>query len=187
MCGGLVVATCKSTKQYLAYHLYRLLGYVCLGFLAGLFGQSLKGILASAYLIFGLKIAMGVSMVLMGLFLLLKPYHSLHIPFANGVVNKLFKVAELFEKDSVSYAGLVGFATAFLPCGWLYLYLITALSTGTIIKSVTVMAIFWLGTIPALTIFPKLIQKSFLLTKRFAAFLPGLLMVIVGIYSLISR
>jgi sulfite exporter TauE/SafE len=45
---------------------------------------------------------------------------------------------------------LVGLLTTLLPCGWLYTFVVVAGSTGGALAGATVMAVFWIGTVPML-------------------------------------
>jgi sulfite exporter TauE/SafE len=47
-------------------------------------------------------------------------------------------------------AGLTGLFTTLLPCGWLYVFVATAGGTGSVRAALTTMAVFWLGSVPAL-------------------------------------
>lgn len=51
-----------------------------------------------------------------------------------------------------NYRGLaLGLASAFLPCGWLYLYVGAAASTASPVRGALVMGAFWLGAVPLLS------------------------------------
>ena len=45
-----------------------------------------------------------------------------------------------------------GLLTTLLPCGWLYAFVITAAGTGNALAGAGLMATFWVGTLPMLTI-----------------------------------
>ena len=62
-----------------------------------------------------------------------------------------------------------GAVTPFLPCGWLYLFALVAAGTGSALYGGTVMAAFWLGTVPALTV---LIAGVHQLSVRFRRIVP---------------
>jgi uncharacterized protein len=47
-------------------------------------------------------------------------------------------------------AGITGLATTLLPCGWLYVFVAAAGGTGSAMSGMTLMFVFWLGTVPAL-------------------------------------
>jgi len=44
----------------------------------------------------------------------------------------------------------LGLSTTLVPCGWLYAFVATAAGTGSVISALTVMLVFWVGTLPAL-------------------------------------
>ncbi|MDX2194172.1 MAG: sulfite exporter TauE/SafE family protein, partial [Gemmatimonadales bacterium] len=50
----------------------------------------------------------------------------------------------------VPRGALLGLATGLLPCGWLYAFVLTAAGTGAALDGALVMALFWLGGLPAL-------------------------------------
>ena len=45
-----------------------------------------------------------------------------------------------------------GLLTAFLPCGWLYLFALKAAGTGSPLQGALFMIAFWLGSVPALVL-----------------------------------
>ena len=45
---------------------------------------------------------------------------------------------------------VMGLVTGCLPCGWLYAFIVTAAGTGTAAAGAATMAVFWLGTLPAM-------------------------------------
>ena len=49
-------------------------------------------------------------------------------------------------------AGIIGLFTVLLPCGWLYAFVILAAGTASPGMGALVMATFWLGTVPVLTV-----------------------------------
>jgi len=51
----------------------------------------------------------------------------------------------------LSRAFAIGLVTTWLPCGWLYLFVLVAAATASPLTAVLVMTAFWLGTLPALT------------------------------------
>lgn len=46
----------------------------------------------------------------------------------------------------------VGLLTTWLPCGWLYAFVLTAAGTGRLDQAMVVMVAFWLGTLPLLSV-----------------------------------
>ena len=47
-------------------------------------------------------------------------------------------------------AAAIGLASALLPCGWLYAFVVLAAGTGSASGGAALMLAFWLGTVPAL-------------------------------------
>lgn len=47
-------------------------------------------------------------------------------------------------------AGALGLLTGLIPCGWLWAFVVTAAGTGSIMHGALFMALFWVGTVPAL-------------------------------------
>lgn len=64
------------------------------------------------------------------------------------------RVAHLFtsllRRGGLWAAGGLGLASALLPCGWLWSYLLVAAGTGRPFQGAVVMLVFWLGTLPLL-------------------------------------
>jgi len=84
-------------------------------------------------------------------------------------------------------ATIIGLLTTFLPCGWLYAFVITAAGTGSALYGALAMAAFWIGTVPALAIVGVGAQK---LAGRFGAKAPvatAIALMLVGLYSLVDR
>ena len=48
-------------------------------------------------------------------------------------------------------AWLIGVLTGLLPCGWLWAFVVSAAGTASPSTGAAVMAVFWLGTVPAMT------------------------------------
>lgn len=167
MCGGIVMALPPGKASQSGYHVGRLLGYLSLGALAGLAGESL--LTHSSWLT-------TLSAVLMGSILVwtaVKVWRgqSLHIQlpaFLNALIQKpLSAVLSGLRKnnqgpDQTSFltelsAGLsVGTLTVLLPCGWLYTFVIGAVSTRNLWLGALYLFSFWLGTVPLLALGPNL-------------------------------
>lgn len=159
MCGGIVVAY-SSTKiksqwskqtQAIAHLLYsfgRITTYTILGALFGLVG----GVVTFDNMTSGIfLIITGLMMVLVGLSLsgkikfLIKLEHSCSkSPFYQNT----FK--SLLGSQSLMSFYLLGMLNGLLPCGFVYVFAITAASTGSMFWGAVVMFIFGLSTIPAL-------------------------------------
>jgi len=80
-----------------------------------------------------------------------------------------------------------GLLTTLLPCGWLWAFVITAGGTGHAWSGGAVMAVFWVGTLPMLTIVGVGVRK---LALPLAAKLPAITasaIVLVGVYTIVAR
>ena len=159
MCGGIVVAY-SSTKikshwnkqvQAIAHLLYsfgRITTYTILGALFGLVG----GVVTFDNLTSGIFLLItGSMMVLVGLsllgkikFLMALEHSCSKIPFYQNT----FKA--LLGSDSLFSFYLLGMLNGLLPCGFVYVFAITAASTGSAVWGAVVMFIFGLSTLPAL-------------------------------------
>jgi sulfite exporter TauE/SafE len=182
-CAGMcspVASLMAQRKSLLAYHLGRLLAYVGLGVVAGGLGQIF---LQSefVYLRFVSSIILALILILMGLRILFPKF------FKHNIFQSINTLAHKMQIFHLSRSGLlVGMITAFLPCGWLYTYVMAAIATRSILAGALTMAIFWLGTLPALSVIPAMvrrgIQSSGIRQQRVA----GAVLVCSGLYSILS-
>ena len=159
MCGGIVIAY-SSTKiksdwtkqvQALAHLLYsfgRISTYMILGALFGLVG----GVVTFDNLTSGIFLLLtGFLMVLVGLSLLGKiKFLTIleHTCSKSPLYQNTFKA--LLGSQSLFSFYLLGMLNGLLPCGFVYVFAITAASTGSAFWGAFVMLIFGLSTIPAL-------------------------------------
>ena len=134
-----------------AYNAGRLIAYVSLGLVAGAFGLGVEAAGASAGIQQGAAIVAGLLMIAWGVHALLAaggvrvagPAVPLAWQQAMGRV-----VLSVRTSPPVARAFVTGLATALLPCGWLWAFVITAAGTGTPLAAAGTMAIFWTGTLP---------------------------------------
>ncbi|MDX2115994.1 MAG: sulfite exporter TauE/SafE family protein [Planctomycetota bacterium] len=136
-----------------AYHVGRLATYTALGVVAGGLGAAfntggeLLGVQRVAVVCAGsLMVGFGVITVLR--------LNGVKLPAA-PVPQAARRLAERTLRSSLSLPPLLraastGLATTLLPCGWLYAFVITAAGTGRPGLGALTMAVFWLGTLPAL-------------------------------------
>jgi len=159
MCGGIVVAysstkidtSWNKTKQSISHILYsmgRVTTYVILGFIFGFVG----GVVTFDNTTSGIMlITTGVLMILVGLSLSgkLKFLTSLeHSVSKSKIYQQTFR--SLIGSDSLTSFYLLGMLNGLLPCGFVYVFAITAASTGSPIWGAFVMLIFGLSTLPAM-------------------------------------
>lgn len=161
MCGPLAVlagsrpASRASWRRLLiAYHGGRFLGYAALGAAAGAFGAAvdLSGALLGAQRI--AATAAGVVMIAFGMWTLVRIRRgsSLHVRLPDRW-DALLRAAHrrATRLAPVQRALGIGLLTVFLPCGWLYAFVVVAAGAASPWLGAAVMGSFWLGTLPALT------------------------------------
>lgn len=152
MCGPLALALPVpggGTLTYLygrvVYNAARVLTYAVLGAVAGLVGRTL--VLAGAQQI--VSVLIGVCILLTVLLpLALKsvfPFFTLPARFSAHVQAKL---AGLMKKSSIFALFLIGLLNGLLPCGFVYVALAAAITTGEVYRGVLFMVGFGIGTGP---------------------------------------
>ena len=152
MCGPLVGlhAGARSLRLALVHALGRLTTYAALGALAGLVGGAVDTAGHLAAIQHGAAIVAGVVIVGWGLRTIAIARGWLT---AAGSAPQLFQrgLVQLRTRGAVSRAWLIGALTGLLPCGWLWVFVVSAAGTGGPGTGAAVMAVFWLGTVPAMT------------------------------------
>jgi len=155
MCGPLVGlhGGARSLRLALVHALGRLTTYATLGALAGAVGRAvdLAGHLAAIQR--GAAIAAGIVIIAWGVRAIAIARGWLRV---DGASPALFhrgpgSVIELRSRSAVRRAWLVGALTGLLPCGWLWAFVVSAAGTASPWTGAAVMAVFWLGTVPAMT------------------------------------
>jgi len=138
---------------HVAYNTGRLLSYVVLGAIAGLIGARVDdlgrfaGVGHLAALVAGcLMIAWAAATI--GATLGFRVPISLAPEWARRTLGGVLVSASRQRPET--RALLVGLLTTLLPCGWLYTFVGVAGSTGNALSGATVMAVFWIGTVPML-------------------------------------
>lgn len=203
MCGGIVAflsgagatdgdptARARAARQMaVAYHFGRAFSYAALGAVAGLAGQALDlggeavGIGRAAIL------AAGAAMLSYGVVTLLRLRGvRVRLPrprFAEALWKRAF--ARFSKAAPIARGGGLGLLTALLPCGWLYLFAVTAAGTGSMALGALVMVAFWAGTVPALALVGFGARRlSGPLQRRMPAF-SATLLVALGLWALVGH
>jgi sulfite exporter TauE/SafE len=153
MCGPLSlmlpVGHFSKTGKFFSMLLYqfgRLVTYSILGLLTGLAGRTIY----MAGLQQWFSIVLGILVLtLAGLYFLRR---SIHFSFSRrlykGVQTMIGKILKT-KKGILGYL-LLGMANGLLPCGMVYIALASTLSFASLYKSIGFMAMFGLGTFPAM-------------------------------------
>lgn len=148
MCGPLAFALPSAKRswglffQKLSYNLGRTVSYTLLGLLMGLVGKQIwiAGWQQSLSILSGLLIVIISLPKILPLFKI--PWHYQN-PFQKAF-NQLFVKALQQKKGHF----IIGLLNGFLPCGFVYLALTTALSSDNVWQSGLFMLFFGLGTLP---------------------------------------
>jgi sulfite exporter TauE/SafE len=128
--------------------MYTLAGVIC-GFAGAVvdFGGTRVGLhRAAAVLAGGMMIGAGIVAVLR--------YGGVRLPelpLAGAIQRPIARAQRaVLAFGPGSRALAMGLLTAFLPCGWLYVFAVFAAGTGSPSQGAAVMAAFWLGSVPTL-------------------------------------
>jgi sulfite exporter TauE/SafE len=152
MCGPLIGLSGgrHSLRLALLHALGRLTTYAALGALAGVAGGAvdLAGHLAAAQHVAAL--VAGGAIVAWGVRGIAVTHGWLS---GGGGGGGLFQrgLWQIRGRRAAQRAWLVGVLTGLLPCGWLWAFVVSAAGTASPAAGAAVMAVFWLGTVPAMT------------------------------------
>jgi sulfite exporter TauE/SafE len=152
MCGPLVGlhGGGRSLRLALIHALGRLTTYCALGALAGLVGSAVDvaGHLAEVQRV--AAIVAGCAIVGWGVRAIAVAAGWLRTGSGGGA---LFQrgLVQIRGRRAAGRAWLVGVLTGLLPCGWLWAFVVSAAGTASPATGALVMAVFWLGTVPAMT------------------------------------
>lgn len=183
MCGPIAI-TVNNNNGYLGfYHFGRLLSYLSLGALAGYFGETF---LSSRYQIVSIA-----SAILISIFLIFSGYKlikqkTLDISFSKKLTSLLFIPAKWARTQNPAVKSLtIGIVNGFIPCGWLYVFVIGSIATKDPLYSAILLAIFWMGTVPALTVFTVFYKKIFTRSPQKLNQIAGIILVMVGLVNVV--
>lgn len=154
MCGPLALALPGSDRNLpylvcsrLVYNLGRVITYSLLGFFVGILSKmiAIGGFQQWLSITVGLLILLGLSLSAF------RQKLNRWKAYPSRLMKRATKpIKALFRKGHISSLFLIGLLNGLLPCGFVYLGLSTALTTGTIANSVYFMAGFGFGTFPAM-------------------------------------
>lgn len=154
MCGPLSLALpvhhfskTKKIFSLFAYQIGRIITYSTIGLLFGLAGRR---IYISGYQQW-FSIIIGIVILFAAILYFIKK-KTVHLRFLN---NFYFSIQKLISRSLKSATGVFGFllmgmANGLLPCGMIYFALAATLSFSEVFQSVSFMALFGAGTLPAM-------------------------------------
>ncbi len=181
----------KRLLSHSAYSAGRLLTYALFGLAAGSVGAALDvaGSLAGVQRIAGF-VAGGV-MILWGVVALLqlRGVKIFRHGSGNGRVARALRrgFSVVSNKPPIVRAGVVGLLSGFLPCGWLWAFVVTAAGTGNALTGAAVMTAFWAGTVPALLAVGFGTQLVSAPLRRHIPAVTAILLVGLGLLAIIGR
>lgn len=198
MCGGVAlfcggVGQCgaaRSVRATALYHSGRLASYALVGCVAGFAGQAvdaggmLAGVQRAAAMLAGMCVALvGVSMVMRA-----RGAAASGVSMPTWAQRGLARVHALAVRlPPYARAATIGVLTPLLPCGWLWAFVAVAAGTGDAAAGSLVMAVFWMGTLPALLMVGVGAAALGGDRRRLVAALAGMLMVVVGLHTAFVR
>ena len=189
MCGPLVLVVADNRKTAVTYHLGRLLGYCSLGALFGFLGDRLLSMSAFHALPFIGTLLLAAVFVALGVRQMRgqKLHFKFNLPscFKALYGRALRGISDGHSRCIASF--LVGLLSVFLPCGWLYTFLLAATGTQDARAGAALLVAFWAGTLPALLVGPLLFQRFVRPFKTLVPRLSGALLIGAGLLTLVFR
>jgi uncharacterized protein len=198
MCGGLVaVATDGASgarergSMQLAYQGARLVSYLTLGIAAGALGHALDLAGKAAGVGKVAAIVAGGTMTVWGLTAMLSAAGvrmKRRLPRMNVMPDSvLVALGRARKATPLVRAGLLGGASALLPCGFLYAFAIAGAATGSPLGGALVLASLWLGNLPALLGWGWLLSAGLGRVKRHVPLISAASVFALGVLTLTSR
>ncbi|NND94163.1 MAG: sulfite exporter TauE/SafE family protein [Flavobacteriales bacterium] len=152
MCGPIALALPLDRKNYwtagtgaLTYNLGRTLTYALMGLLFGAIGQAFMLVGLQRWVSLGAGILLLLYVVLV--YVLKKP---LFRSWTLGLGRLKSALGKRFKRSSYSSLFSIGLLNGLLPCGFVYFALVGAIASSSVVEGGLYMALFGLGTAPAL-------------------------------------
>jgi len=198
MCGGLIAVAgegASGTSQRLVvqggYQGARLVSYLVLGMVAGALGHALDLAGRAAGLGKSAAIVAGAVMMAWGLWAMLEAGGArlgLRLPALRLLPSSaLAWLGRASQRPPLWRAILLGGASAFLPCGFLYAFALAGAATASPWGGALVLGSLWLGSLPALLGFGLLIGGLTSRLRRHVPLLSAACVFTLGLLTLSSR
>ncbi len=154
MCGPIALSlgigkkiTVGGVSENLAYQFGRITTYAILGALAGTIGEGFSLAGAQSWLTIG----SGILLIIMGVFSIKGSNWANNIPgFGSFLLKIQNRLAHILRKKGISSRYFTGILNGFLPCGMVYVALAASLAAGGMVQGALFMALFGIGTMPAM-------------------------------------
>lgn len=181
MCGP-IASFMKSRGGLIHYHLGRFFSYVGLGAIAGYTGSfflesSFQHVRLAAAVILAITLALfGLKMLFPGW---LKKVN------VSSVLHRIVSTVHELTGRKIYRSGFaLGFLNGLLPCGWLYTYVLAAITTKSPLAGAITMTLFWLGSLPILTAVPSLLKSGIATAGPKQQRIAGTILLVSSIYSI---
>ncbi|QDO94354.1 sulfite exporter TauE/SafE family protein [Formosa sediminum] len=138
----------KKISQIFTYHFGRLLAYSIIGLVFGILGKGLY--------VFGLQQKLSIVIGVLLIVIVLLPYKTFNTyNFSKPIYKIISKVKKgmgvALQKKTADTFLTIGFLNGFLPCGLVYMAVLSSIATAQPLHGAFYMFIFGLGTIPLMT------------------------------------
>jgi len=181
MCGP-VAAMVHGRNGYLPlYHIGRLVSYLTLGALAGLLGETV--------LSRSLPVVSTVSLAAVSLFLVYTGWRLVRGKSLDVIPGRLVSSVlryparwSLTQRKPVASLTM-GIVNGFVPCGWVYIFVIGAAAAKSPLYGAALLFVFWLGTLPALTALSYAYKKGVSMVPVKAGMVAGMILIAVGLFN----
>lgn len=182
MCGPIAITVNNSGGYMPLYHFGRLVSYLVLGALAGLLGE--------AFLSGNFSVVSKLSVIFISAFFIYTGYRlisgrPLDIIPARVISKLLSKPTRWSISQGKMLRSLtIGIVNGFLPCGWVYIFVVGAVATKNPLYGAAILFIFWLGTVPVLSTLPYVYKKTVGRGSRKLVVAAGIVLILVGIANI---
>lgn len=155
MCGPIALALpfdrnshWKALGSILLYNTGRIITYALMGLVIGLLGQGLFLAGMQSYFAIG----MGVFLLLAAIFSINVEGNLLRLPWVSRMYLWLKHSLGKLLKGNANGLFFIGLLNGLLPCGLVYMAIVGALATTSVVQGALYMIVFGLGTIPLMAV-----------------------------------
>jgi sulfite exporter TauE/SafE len=196
MCGGLVTAIAPNPTAMFLYQVGRLLGYLGIGLMLPLLGFQIVGLQGNKILASAAALTLGLTFLFIGLKKLFRwNFHFKSLRSLERLNQRIWgSILKDPAKQTLTKPFMAGLVSVLLPCGLLWMVLITSLTAVSPVQSFAFISSFWLGTVPALTFAPQLLRKVLTpIQKRLPRLVPvffialGLITISTRVYAIYNE
>jgi sulfite exporter TauE/SafE len=207
MCGPFVLIASKATSSptyqkpsrltkwlpLVSYHFGRLTTYLILGLVVGTIASAGRGLAGQWGIGSAISILLGTTLMILGGVRIWKLARMDSATIGHSQIfirwsEIIAKIRRGVRTQSIASNAFVwGLLSTWLPCGWLYLFALASATAGSVSSSLSMMATFWLGTLPALSLVAWGGQWFGKLSPNALQWLAALLLIGFGFWTLTSR